>query len=135
MKYLLFIAMFSLVSSVAMADGFRCSGEGFRVKMYNQVQPELGTKNPAVLVVFEKGAGTLATLYGEEIEAEYSSDTLVYGGQTNGKLDGRFVHVNLEIEKQPSEDGKTHAARLTVAENGLRRIAYLACARYLKGER
>lgn len=127
--------MFSLVSSVAMADGFRCSGEGFRVKMYNQVQPDLGTKNPAVLVVFEKGTGTLASLYGDEIEAEYSSETVMYAGQTNGKLDGRFVHVNLEIEKQPSVDAETHAARLIVAENGLRRIAHLACSRYIKGER
>lgn len=132
------VVMLSLVSSVAMADGFRCSGDGYRVKLYNEVQPERGTKNPAVFVVYEKGVGTVATLYSKEINADYSEEVVTYDGQTNGKLDGRFVYVKLEIEKQKQETGAlagAHLARLTVNADGDSRVAELACMRYTKGER
>lgn len=137
MKYFV-VAMLSLVSSVAMADGFRCSGDGYRVKLYNEVNPKNGTKNPAVFVVYEKGVGTVATLFRDEISAEYGKEVVTYDGQTNGKLDGRFVYVKLEIEKQAQEQGPLAGARLaqlTVNADGESRIAELACTRYLKGDR
>lgn len=137
MKYIV-VALLSLVSSVAMADGFRCSGDGYRVKLYNEVNPKNGTKNPAVFVVYETGVGTLATLFRDEINADYSEEAVTYDGQTNGKLDGRFVYVKLEIEKQAQEQGPLAGARLgrlTVNADGESRVADLACTRYLKGQR
>ena len=135
---LLIITMLTLVSSVAMADGFRCQSADFRVKLYNQTRPEDGTRNPAVLVVSERDLGTIALLNGEEIVKTNGSDFVTYEGQVNGKQDGRFVSVKLAVAKQAEEEGVFagfHVAKLTVNANGETRTAILACERYLKGAR
>ncbi|MBI3544951.1 MAG: hypothetical protein HY075_16890, partial [Deltaproteobacteria bacterium] len=128
---LFIITALSLVSSVAMADGFRCQGQDFRVKLFNETQPGRGTRNPAVLVVSERSIGTLATLEGEEITKTNRSTTVVYEGQTNGRQDGRFVAVKLVVAKTADTDG-THLARLTVNADGQSRSETLSCERYLK---
>jgi hypothetical protein len=134
MKYIV-VSLLSLVSSVAMADGFRCQGEGYRVKQYNQVQPEEGTRNPAVLVVSHQDAGTLATLEGDEIQKTITEDTVIYEGKTNSKLDGRFMYVKLEVAKKAKLTGPLagkHLAELTVNADGSSDTALLACKRYRK---
>ena len=134
MKYIV-ISILSLVSSVAMADGFRCQGEGYRAKQYNKVQPAEGTRNPAVLVVSHEDVGTLATLEGEDIQKSITEDTVIYEGQTNSSVDGRFVHVKLEIAKKPKLTGPyagKHLAELTLNADGESKNALLACKRYRK---
>ena len=134
MKFVL-ISILSLVSTIAMADGFRCQGSDFRVKLFNQVQPELGTRNPAVLVVSERGVGTIATLQGDEINKLNSPNTVIYHGQGNGYQNGRFVFVRLEVNKTAEEGGiyaGYHLATLEVNADNASRVATLACNRYLK---
>lgn len=136
MKFVL-ISFLSLLSSVAMADGFRCQSSDFRVKLYNETQPERGTRNPAVLVVFEKGVGTLATLKGEEILKTNDEEFVTYEGQTNSRVDGRFVGVKFEIKKFPEESGINEGffkALLTVNADNATREQTLVCERYLKRE-
>lgn len=132
---LFLITVLSLVSSVAMADGFRCQGTDFRVKLYNETQPERGTRNPAVLVVYERGVGTVATLMRDEITKTSGDESYVYEGQTNGRKDGRFVSVTLEISKTAETEGAyagLHVGTLTVNANGHSRTGSVACERYLK---
>ena len=134
---LFIVTVLSLVSSVAMADGFRCQGNDFRVKMYNETQPERGTRNPAVLVVYERGIGTVAVVDGSDIEKTNGEDTVTYEGQVNGKLDGRFTYVKLSIEKQARQDGAfagLHVAKLQLNADKERRVQTLACSRYVKHE-
>lgn len=47
------IIALALLSTSAYADGFKCQTitEDLNIKVFNQVQPELGTRNPAVMVL------------------------------------------------------------------------------------
>lgn len=135
---LFIITALSLVSSVAMADGFRCANDDFRVKLYNEVQPENGTRNPAVLVVSEKGVGTIATLDGSEIEKTITETSVIYKGTTNSKLDGRYVSVKLSVRKTPSAYAKyegQHHGVLTINADGETVKQSVLCARYKKTDR
>lgn len=135
---LVIITALSLVSSVAMADGFRCQGGDFRVKLYNETQPERGTRNPAVLIVSERSIGTVAKLDGADIEKTNKVGSVVYEGKANSKRDGRFVYVKFQVLKRAEVEGVyagQHLARLTLNQNGYSRLQTLACDRYLKGER
>src|SRR4051812_5891296 len=101
----LIISVLVLVSSNSFASGFVCSGQGYSVKLYNQVQPNLGTKNPAVLIVSSENAGTLAVLKGDEIVKSNGNTTVSYSGLINGKQNGRFMSVDLQVVKQPVASG------------------------------
>ena len=137
MKSILSVVLL-LVSSVAMADGFRCQGSDFRVKLFNEVQPDKGTRNPAVLTVYEKGIGTLVTLRAGEIEKTLDTKSVSYSGKTNSRVDGRYVSVRLEVEKKAQSEGvfaALHLARLTLNAAGESREVFLSCERYLKHSR
>jgi hypothetical protein len=129
------ISVLVLTSSYSFASGFVCSGQGYNVKLYNQTQPELGTKNPAVLIVSSDRAGTLAVLKGDDILKTNTANTFIYSGLINGKQNGRFMSVELQVVKQPVSGGAfdgQHFALLTInADSGSDR-AKLACSLYLK---
>lgn len=132
----LMAALVVSASSAAMADGFRCEGEGLRVKLYNQVQPSLGTKNPAVLIVSENNAGTLAVVQGDDLVKSLTQDTVIYEGLTHSKHSGRFVSASLEVDKEPHEHGRLaglHLGLLTLVEDQRVTEVKLVCEHYLKG--
>jgi len=134
MKFLV-LAVVTLASSLSLASGYVCEGQGYRVKMYNEVQPSLGTKNPAVLVV-SSANGTIARLQGTEIEKDTTNDTTIFQGSNNAVDTGRFLSVQLEVVKQASTSGDfagTHFAILTVNADGGTWTAKMACSEYLKG--
>ena len=60
----MFVVALSLVSGSAMASGFKCTGEGYNVKMFNLTSG--ATRKPAVLVVSHDDASpkTLLTAKG-----------------------------------------------------------------------
>ena len=135
---LFIVTALTFVSSVAMADGFRCQNNTFHAKLFNETQPGRGTRNPAVLVVSERDVGTLATLEGDEIVKTNGEFVVTYEGQTNSRQDGRFVGVKLEIEKQAEKGGLfagLHLAKLLVNADGVSREATLTCQPYRKIER
>ena len=131
----LVISVLVLVSSNSFASGFKCSGQGYNVKLYNQVQPQLGTKNPAILVVSSEQAGTIAVIQGSDLDKAIGASTVSYSGMANGKANGHFMHVELQVVKQPVANGPfagQHFALLTLnADNGNIQ-AKLACEVYLK---
>lgn len=137
MKYALMFVL-SLTSSVAMADGFRCQGDGFRAKLYNEVQPERGTRNPAVLIVSQRDEGTIVKLEGDEIEKTITERSVSYEGKTNGYQDGRFVFTKLQVAKRPRLMGPlagTYLGVLSVHADGEELAVRLVCDRYLKTPR
>jgi len=131
---ILSVPIVTLVSAASFASGFVCTGEGYNVKLYNEVRPDLGTKNPAVLVV-SSAKGTIAKLQGSEIEKYNSPNAVAYQGRTNAYDTGRYITVRLEVIKQATGTGDfegQHFARLRInADNGIW-TAKLACAPYLK---
>ncbi len=147
MKNVLFVLSIVLGSTSAFADGFVCQGEhgglDYRVKLYNHINAEDGTKNPGVLVVSSdpvfgsRGeAKTVAALYDEEISKTNLLDSVIYTGVTNGKkTDGRFVSVELEVAKERSgRVGKTdiHNGALKVVADHESIELDVTCERYLK---
>ncbi len=137
MKLFIVIAL-TLVSSVAMADGYRCQNNTFRAKVYNETQPERGTRNPAVLIVSQRNVGTVATLEGDEIVKTNGEFSVTYEGQTNSRQDGRFVAVKLEVEKQAEIESAfagLFTARLLVNADGRSRESILTCEHYVKSDR
>jgi hypothetical protein len=140
MKHLFALLFVTLsLSPLAMADGFRCIGNGYRVKMYNEVKPHRGTRNPAILVVSEEHMGTLATLINNDINKTIHESTVSYEGVAHAARDGRFVYVKLEIGKhvvkKDDEGTRWHDAALTLTMNGETRNEELSCARYYKHPR
>src|SRR5688500_11615998 len=91
--------LFAISASSAWADGYRCEGRGYRVKLYNETQPEDGTRNPAVLIVSRKKGGTIARIE-EELEKEITETALVYSGQSHSAEDGKFLNVTLKVYKE-----------------------------------
>lgn len=131
----LFISAVLLASATSLASGFVCTGEHFNAKMYNQVQPSQGTKNPAVLVVSQAKVGTIAVLNSTEISKLNKQYTVVYSGQTNAKASGRFIYVELVIAKATITGGAgagQHAARLTVNADNRNYTEGMVCSAYLK---
>ncbi len=135
MKFAFVIALSLVASSAALADGLICTGETFNVKLYNQVNPAKGTKNPAHLVVSERGIGTVAVLRGLDIEKTSNKRYVAYSGVTNAKRDGRYTSVSLMVKKQAIQEGQfagKHAAHLVVTANKIDSVDKLVCQRYLK---
>lgn len=131
----LIIILVALSSSVTFASGFRCEGQGYRVKLYNQVQPSRGTKNPAIIIVSSEQSGTVLRL--QDIEKTLSARTVTYSGLANAVATGRFMQVRLEIVKEATQTGEFAGSRfavLTINADGGSTSARLACVPYLKGE-
>lgn len=130
MKSILFFVL-SLVSSVAMADGFRCTGGEYRVQFYNQVDPNAGTRNPAVLVVAQRNVGTLAVVQGDDLQKVNTPKTVAYGGRVNSRINGHYMAVTFQVNKQPVQ-GNVHHAQLRMNFDGKRIERLLTCERYVK---
>ncbi|MEW6058344.1 MAG: hypothetical protein AB1540_17215 [Bdellovibrionota bacterium] len=137
MKYLVLLVL-SLSSSIAMADGFRCKGNGYNVKLYNQVDPHHGTKNPAILILSKRSIGTLAKIRGDDLDVLRTKHTVVYEGQTNRTIDGRFISIQLEVSRKPlfrSKKGDEHGGTLVISADRGTEYTHVACTRYRKTNR
>jgi len=95
MKAVLVVAALGLIASQAKADGFVCNAldTDLTVKVYNHVNPELGTRNPAIMVV---------------------SDPSVNAGR---KTIARFTDANLTLAKRSSVFEVVAKVRILVARN------------------
>jgi hypothetical protein len=141
-------------SATAQADGWVCTSDesSLNVKIYNQSQPELGTRNAAVLILSDANIGG-----GRKTIAKFdAAESLVaqYGSTYTGKVDLRFnntgrkgeliggtklgelalVHVLVDFSYlAPLEHGEETSAELVlVKRDGEELSETLTCARYLK---
>ena len=98
MKKILMILTICAASTQAFADGFRClSTDGnLKVAIYNQIQPDLGTRNAAMMVLsdprVQSDRKTIATFSAKT--GLLNSDELVY----TAKVDLRFKGSNRKGE-------------------------------------
>jgi hypothetical protein len=154
MKTALLLA--TLLGSTAFADGFICdNGAGnLRIKVYHQTQPEMGTRNAAILIASDPtlGAGnkTIATFSADNAllsshSASYQADVdLRYktsdrkgeniGGTKLGDLDSIKLDVDYSFSN-PVPAGTEVDAELTLVRRASSDIQMpMTCTRYLKGE-
>ena len=130
---ILFVILISVVSSFAVASGYKCEGINYNAKLFNEVQPSAGTKNPAILVVSSPALGTVFTLEGAEISKDTTVDTIIYSGQGHLKANGEFAYAELVIQKTANDEG-VHYATLTMNAGNTSRESVIWCTDYLKGQ-
>ena len=139
MKYVAIVLMSLVASSVAMADGYRCEGQGYRVKMYNNVSPELGTKNAAVLIVSSDDEGTIAVLKpGTDLAVTNRGTAWAYEGLTHERGNGQYAYTRLVVEKSPKGPGAlsdSFDATLELNADNAKQVIDLVCEKYRKGDR
>lgn len=153
-----------LVTGSAFADGFVCTtttvqsrlkGE-LNIKAYNEVDPELGTRNASVMVLsdpsIQYGRKTIATFKNSRLArtgtlvnsgAVFSAnvDSRVSGIERGGELIlgtklSQLKSVKLDIAfsyARPVAEGAIVGAKLTLMkENGSKIVRMMDCTRYLK---
>lgn len=97
MKKVLLVAALVLAASAAKADGFICETHDgvLKIKAFDQVQPELGTRNPAVLILSDN-----TVQYGRKTIATFASEQTLDGSAANyvARVDLRYNNSNTKGE-------------------------------------
>lgn len=137
MKSLLSVALFFgvIASSSGFASGFTCtSHEGYKVKLYNQVDPHEGTRNPATFVLSDEN-GTVLVRHDSEITKKN------YANSTSYIVDGPNISAHTVVFSVQYKEGidekleiKNVAGRLIFVGDEGRSSVALVCKRYLKGK-
>jgi hypothetical protein len=132
------LALFTFFNSFsAHADGFLCKSTeddspDLVAKLYDQVNPALGTRNPAVLVV-ASSKGTIAVVYGDDLTKTDRGPSVTLGGHTTRVSEteiGNVSFVGLTLQKKANIDGFFYGL-LDLDEQTIG----LVCQRYLKSSR
>lgn len=153
MKTLL-LAIVTLTSTTAFADGFKCDAnrESLAVKVFNHTDPSEGTRNASVMVLSDTGVNygnktiarftdlnsTLtnkAALYIAKVDLRYS-DSERKGELIGGTKLGYLAKVILNVDftySNPAHSGAILPATLSlVKRNGDVIDIDMSCKRYLK---
>jgi hypothetical protein len=159
MKALVFkaiLAVAAISSASVFADGFTCENldENVRIKVYDKVDADQGTRNVAVMVISDpsisNGKKTTAkfdadnqpvnnqgALYTAKVDLRFNNDNLKgrnFAGTKLGNVDTITLDVDFSYA-QPIEDGEQVDGQLIVAKrNGTddNKLS-VTCVRYLKG--
>ncbi len=152
MKKIITILALALTATAAHADGFRCSSTDgtLDVQVFNHVQPELGTRNVAVMVLSDPGISygrkTIArfkdvllandgTVYTANVDLRYS-DSARKGELVAGTKLGHIDTIRLAVDHNynyPVEDGAFVAGWLEIAKRDGGVVSLnMDCTRYLK---
>ena len=154
MKTLFTLIGLALASTPALADGFICASEqdNLVVKIFNHTDPEIGTRNGAVMILSDSsltyGNKTIATfndakstlgnegsVYTANVDhrvRESSREGELLAGTNIGNL--KFVVVDLDFSyNRPLADGAFVRGDMTlIKRDGDKILIDLSCTRYLK---
>lgn len=151
------IAAMMFMGSAAQADGFICENYAgnLRMKVYHQTQPELGTRNVAVLVVSDPtlshGRKTIAKFtaddalvtshsasYTANVDLRYRNSNRkgeLIGGTKLGELDHIILSVDHAFNSPVAAGTELGGVAVLVRRGSASDIQIpMVCTRYLKGE-
>jgi hypothetical protein len=154
MKTLITVIALALTATAAQADGFKCSAVdgSLDVKVYNNVQPELGTRTAAKMVLsnplvaygnktiatFEDSTGLLSSegaAYEAKVDLRYAGSARkgeLIAGTKLGQIDSLRLEVPFSYN-MPVEHGQRLRSALIIAKrNGDSIDVDMDCVRYLK---
>ena len=155
---------FSIVKSIAVvsaivfgaqaqADGFKCEAydQDLNVKVYNQTQPDAGTRNAAVMVVSDPsisdGRKTIATfeagetltnsaaVYKANVDLRFNNSGRqgeLIAGTKLGQLKTSVLDVDFTFSNPLEAGEEADAVLKLVKRNGDRINVDMLCTRYLK---
>lgn len=123
-----------LFGAPAFASGFRCeSRDGVNVKVYNHINPQDGTRVPAVFVVSTDAKGTILVAKGKEISKKLLTRVTQYSVESRK---AGLEHVILQVYFKEGRDYLAKNERvkgnLIYGAAGVRQVKPLVCSRYLK---
>ncbi len=150
------VLLATLLSTTAFADGFICESaeQNLKVHVYNQVQPELGTRSAAIMILSDTsvqvGRKTIATFnatdalltndgasYSAKVDLRFNNSGRK-GENIGGTKLGELKNVILDVAfsyNEPVEAGTEVAGQVTLQKrNGDQTSFPVSCVRYLKGE-
>ncbi|MGE0633107.1 MAG: hypothetical protein AB7O96_11900 [Pseudobdellovibrionaceae bacterium] len=153
MKALLTAMSLVLASTMAQAAGFECETEaGYKVKVYEHTQPEMGTRNAAIMVLSDSsvssGRKTIARF--TDSEGNLNSRSLIYASKVDLRFNnseragenfmgtklGQIATIVLDVDftySAPLAHGEETTAKLIVLKrNGAQIREEVVCTRYLK---
>ncbi|MFH0958700.1 MAG: hypothetical protein V1897_08355 [Pseudomonadota bacterium] len=134
LKLVLFLVVCTVGASV-FASGFRCiSDSGYKLKIYNHVNAEDGTRIPGVLVLSDS-RGTLFTAKGSEISKRNLSDVVQYTvhvEDTDLQADYVIAQIRFKEGRETLREGEKVIGSLIFSGNGEREYSAMICSRYLK---
>jgi len=136
LRFVMALALGFLGTS-AFADGFKCEGTDstLNVKVYNHVQPQLGTRTPAKLIISDLIQGTLAVRSTDQIRKHNLVNTVQYVVNGNQKLGASkaILQVAFKAGREVIAEGEERSGQLILASaDGSRTVYELSCERYLK---
>ena len=128
------LAVMSL-GNLAQASGFKCEERGgsLEVILINHVHPELGTRNPAKLVVGTRRR-TLLHRRGPQIRKLPIDGGVQYRAEGNRRIDADEVLLQIDFQegKDVLEKGEWVSGRLILVRDEERDRLVLDCYRYLR---
>jgi len=152
-KLIIALAAVLATGTLAHADGFVCATEAqdLKIQVYNQVQPEEGTRNAAIMVIsnprVQLGRKTIAKFHSESLlvnrAALYSADVDLRYVDSNRKGEliagtklGFIDTITLAVDftyAQPVVEGSMADGVLTIVKrDGQVKELAVECERYLK---
>jgi hypothetical protein len=156
MKTVFSILVLSFLSVPAQADGFICENrsEDLVLKVFNHTQPELGTRNAAVMVLSDSSvqAGNKTIARFTDVNGTLNSRNVVYtarvdhrfndsgrkgeliAGTNIGALKAIILDVDFSYARPVSAGAWIRGDLELVKRNGDTVSVVMDCARYLKGE-
>jgi hypothetical protein len=114
--YWLALALVTLAPTLAHADGFDCTGRdtGIEVKIYNNTDPSLGTRTPAILIVSDPSRD-----YGDRTIATFKNEQITYEGY------GTYFATTDTVDRRPTADAQVlENSRLGHLENILLKMNF-----------
>ena len=129
------VAVFG-VGSQSFASGFSCAdNSGNRVKIYNHLSPEDGTRLPAIFVLSKKNIGTVLVAKGEQISKRNHTRVVQYAVRGNALVGVDYVVVQIQFKegRQVLAKGASVPGSLVLAQrDGRKSVTTLRCQRYTK---
>ncbi len=131
------LVILTTFSTLTFASGFVCdSSTGLRVKLFNHVEPESGTRVPAAFVMSRLGQGTLLRREYDEIRKTTHVNTVRYAVDASPDVNADTAILQIRFLEGVEELGAGESApgQLIVVRDGEKTVSNLDCVRYLKHE-
>jgi hypothetical protein len=129
------VLLLGVVCGAAVASGFKCETEdGLRVKLFNHIDPETGTRLPAALIISRPGMGTMLVRENDEIRKRTLINTVRYtvDGTPDVNADLAILQVRFVEGTEELGAGESTPGQLIFVRDGEKTVSNVMCTRYLK---
>ena len=134
------VVVLTAMGPAALASGFVCSGDSeaanLRVKLFNHIDPQMGTRVPAAMIISDTERGTLVVRKGRAISKRNRANAVQYviNGSSRLEADIAILQVQFKEGREVLGEREEVPAQLILIKDGDRSVFSLSCERYLAQE-